>query len=156
MSPRFTLLSKYTHTPLEDSTALQPKVSYVTLYYDSPTRRRALYQKNTSFSGIICHLSPLSERGEETSTARNLSWEKNLNRQTAETAPAHSKSPPRPANPGGCAPVLHLILCPDRPAGHGGGQADTEPVPGIFSGFLRNPDPALPIDAGNPRGDLAQ
>jgi len=24
MSPRFTLLSKYTHTPLEDSTALQP------------------------------------------------------------------------------------------------------------------------------------
>lgn len=45
MSPRFTLLSTYIHTPLENSTRYRAfgARSYVTLYYQSPTERRDLY-----------------------------------------------------------------------------------------------------------------
>ena len=77
MSPRFTLLSKYTHTPLEDSTALQPKKPYVTLYYDSPTGRRALY----------------------------LCLQKNLNRHMAADGPGPLRTPAAPCRPRGLRPL---------------------------------------------------
>ena len=74
----------------------------------------------------------------------------------AIAAPAHSRARrtllPQELN----TPVLHLILCPDKSDGHGGGQAAWRPVYRLFNEISENYSPTFQIDAGKPGCELTQ